>query len=131
MNERTISIGGAMIGSAAVTGDNATVSTRFQRIEFPPIDTVDILATIAALRGPLGLLDNACEREIDAAMTEAAKSQPDRDRIGKALERALGHARTASGFAEQIEKLAPHVVAAVSWLGRNWHRLLTQFGIAT
>ena len=46
------------------------------------------------------------------------------------MERALGYAEKVEGFADKVESLAPKVVNAVSWLGKNWHRLLSIVGLA-
>jgi hypothetical protein len=64
-------------------------------------------------------------RAIDDATDEAGKREPDKDELGKALERALTYAKSATTFATETKKLAPHLRSAVAWLGEKWHGLLT------
>jgi len=53
-----------------------------------------------------------------------AKPKPDKDEVGKALERALGYASKAADFGEKTGQIATHLQSAVGWLGDNWHKLL-------
>lgn len=131
MGNRTVHIGGNASGNSFVTGDHGTVRTQYQGI-LPSPDHVDIKAEIAALRVALGALSapdqGKLERALADAEEEAAKQEPDPDEIGGALDRALGYARKASGFAEQAATLKPHLEAACSWLGQSWHQLLGAAG---
>ncbi|MBV5269859.1 MAG: hypothetical protein JZU55_08115, partial [Afipia sp.] len=60
---------------------------------------------------------------------ESDKPEPNKYEIGKALDRALTYAEKTTGFAEAVEKLAPHVSKAVAWLGSHWHYLLPIVGL--
>ena len=132
MGDRSISVGSDMIGGSAVTGDQNVVHTKYQAV-LPPAETVDIKAEVSALREfltALGVPEQAkLERALADAEEEAAKPEPNRDEVGAALDRALKYAKQANGFAEQINKLKPHLEAACSWLGQNWHKLLAAAGL--
>ncbi|GBC62400.1 CHAT domain-containing protein [Desulfonema ishimotonii] len=132
---RSVSVGGNVTGSAIVTGDSNTVTVNYEKANVPPPETVDIAAELAALKAALAeiqvtdkdrrKLDNA----IEDAEVEVRETEPDRDEVGSALERALKYAEKAEGFASQIEKLRPHVERAAGWLGINWHNLLPIVGL--
>ena len=132
MGERSISVGGDMIGSSAVTGDQNVVRTRYQA-SLPPAASVDIQAEVSTLRQLLAALGSPEQAKLEHALAdaeeEAAKPQPDRDEVGGALDRALKYAKQANGFAEQVAKLKPHLEAACSWLGQNWYKLLAAAGL--
>ena len=68
-------------------------------------------------------------RAIEDAQDEVAKSEPNRDEVGDALERALKYAQKAEGFAETAASLKGHMTNVVSWLGDNWHKLLPLVGL--
>ncbi|MDF1587183.1 hypothetical protein [Marinimicrococcus flavescens] len=131
--ERSVQIGGNVVGSSIVTGDGNRVATSYTKVTLPPASAVDIAGEVAAIRAILGGLGGADAGKIGRALAdaedEAARPEPDRDEIGGALERALKYAKDASGFAEHVEKLVPHVRNAVGWLGENWHRLLPVVGL--
>jgi hypothetical protein len=69
-------------------------------------------------------------RALDDVAEEARKSKPDKGEIGSALERALGYAKKGDAFADEVQKLVPHITNAVAWLGSNWHKLLPLVGVA-
>lgn len=125
---RAISVGGNMIGSAAVTGDSNTVSVQYQQAALPPPESVNIGAELKALREALATLQTPDRRKIDNALDEAEdelkKPQPDKDEVGKAVDRALDYAKKADGFTEAIEKIKPRVEKAAAWLGENWYKIL-------
>ena len=126
---RNVSIGGSVTGSVIQTGDGNTASVQFQPAALPQPQTVDMVSVLEALQTILMQLDTPDSRKIanavDDAKAELKKSQPDKDEVGQALERALNYAKKANGFAEAIEKLRPQVEKAAAWLGENWYRLLT------
>jgi hypothetical protein len=117
-----------MIGSAAVTGDSNTVSVQYQQAALPPPESVDMAAELRALREALATLQTTDRRKIDNALDEAEdelkKPQPDKNEVGKAVERALDYAKKADGFTEAIAKIQPRVEKAAAWLGENWYKLL-------
>ena len=131
---RSVSVGGNAIGSVIVTGDQNVVTAKIEQVTLPPPETVNIAAEIQALREVLAGLDTPDGRKIRNAFEdvddELAKPKPDKDEVGQALQRALGYAEKVAGFADKVEALAPRVVNAVSWLGKNWHKLLAAVGLA-
>lgn len=134
MGDRTVSIGGNATGNSIVTGDHNAMSTQFHGA-LPSPDQVDISAEIAALRERLAGLQAPDQgkllRALADAEEEAAKPDPAPDEIGAAMDRAIGYAKKANGFADQAAKLLPHLKAVCGWLGDNWHRLLVTAGFGS
>lgn len=132
--DRSVAIGGNAIRNVIQTGDHNTASLSYERVTLPPPEQVDVRAEIAALRDLLAGLASPDRRKIDNAVgeaeEEAAKPEPDKEEVGKALERALGYAQKAEGFAKVIESLKPHIQNLGSWLGENWYRLLSVVGLS-
>lgn len=132
--DRSVTIGGNAAGNVIQTGDHNTASLSYERVTLPPPEQVDVRAEIAALRDLLAGLVSPDRRKIDNAVDEAeeeaAKPEPDKDEVGKALERALGYAQKAEGFAKVIESLKPHIQNLGSWLGESWYRLLSMVGLS-
>jgi hypothetical protein len=114
-----------------VAGDRNVV--HFQQVTLPAADEVDMASEVATLRELLGRLDSTDRRKIDNAFADAAdelaRPEPDRDEVGKALDRALEYGKKAKDFAGIVEALKPHVVGAVGWLGKNWHKILGVVGL--
>ena len=125
---RSVSIGGNAQGNIIQTGDRNTASLDYKQVQLPPPETVDLQATLSAMRTLLIQLNTPDQRKItnalDEAQEESEKPSPDKQEVGKALSRALEYAQKAAGFAEVLVKLQPHVVAAVAWLGGQWQPLL-------
>lgn len=125
---RSVSIGGSVTGSAIVTGDSNTVSVQFQTAALPQPENVNISAELDALYELLSQLQSPDQRKIDNALDDAKeelkKPEPDKNEVGQALDRALSYAQKANGFAEAIDKLRPHVEKAAAWLGEHWYKLL-------
>jgi len=132
-SDRSVSIGGNATGNVIQTGDGNVASVQFRQTTLPPPETVDLQTEFAALRQILAGLQAADQNKIDRALEDAqeeiAKPEPDRDEIGQALDRALTYAKKAEGFAGTVEKLQTHVTKTVSWLGDNWHKLLSLVGL--
>lgn len=130
---RSVSIGGNVTGGAVTTGDSNTVSVQYQQAALPSPDSVDMQAELKALREALANLQTLDRRKIDNALDEAEdelkKPQPDKDEVGKAVDRALDYAKKADGFTEAIEKIKPRVEKAAAWLGENWHKILSVVGL--
>jgi len=126
--DRSVSIGGNVVGSAVQTGDQNTASIQFQQTTLPPADRVDMRAELSALRAVLVQLETLDRRKIENALTDAEeelkKPQPNKDEVGQALERALNYAQKTAGFASAIDKLQPPVTKVAAWLGENWYKLL-------
>jgi len=127
-DDRSVKVGGSVTGSQVITGDDNKAEMRHVTVTFPPADEVDVRAELAALRGALSALTTQeagkCVRALDDAEEEAAKAEPDKDEIGNALERALKHARTASDFADQAERIGQRLAPLIAWLGDNWKAAL-------
>jgi mevalonate pyrophosphate decarboxylase len=91
---------------------------------------VDVAKELAAMRAILMTLESEHANKIGRALEDAGdevskKSGANKDELGKALDRALGYAKSASAFAAAATKLAPHLRNAVAWLGGKWTALLT------
>ncbi len=126
---RSVSIGGNVTGSAVLSGDHNVANVHFQPVSLPAPARVDIRAEFNALREVLTCLETSDCRKIDNAFADAQeelnKLQPDKNEVGKALDRALDYAKKAEGFASVVEKIKPHMTKATAWLGENWHKLLS------
>ena len=134
-SNRSVTIGGNAQGNVIQTGDHNTAALHYERVQLPAPQQVDIQATLAALGELLAPLATADRKKIDNALEEAQdetkKPTPNKDEIGKALARALDYAKKAEGFASVVGKLQPHITAAASWLGSQWHHLLAIVGLTT
>jgi len=98
--DRSVSIGGSIIGGVIQTGDANTASVQFQQAA-----------------------------AFEDAQEELKKPEPNKDEVGQAIDRALNYAQKANGFVEAIDKLRPHVTNAAAWLGENWYKLLSLVGL--
>jgi len=134
MSGRNVTIGRDAIGNAIVTGDHNTTSVKAEKIGLPRADSVDIQAEIAALRTAFSALNTDKKGRIETALTEAAEdasaSNPNKNRVGGAIERALDYATEAEDFAEKSSKLVSTASNIVGWLGDNWTKLLPVFGVS-
>ena len=134
MTNRSVKVGRDAIGSSIVTGDKNVVTTTYTKTTLPPADEVDLKSEIEALRDLFRELKSEDKDLLENALAEAElhldKPEPNKDRIGQALERALDYAEKAEGFAEKVEKLVPHLKNACAWLGENWYKLLGVVGLA-
>jgi hypothetical protein len=132
-NDRRVSITGDAVGNVITTGGENAIDARVtaakHELQLPDPATVDVAKELAAIRTVLAALasehDKKIGRALDDASEEAGKAHPDKDELGSALDRALGYAKSASTFAAETTKLAPHLKNAVAWLGDKWHALLT------
>lgn len=130
MGEKTksvsINIGGNATGNVIIAGDKNRAALYSEQVALPP--EVNINAELAALREVLSKLQSPDQLKIDNAMSEAEaelqKKEPDKDEVGKALERALDYSKKAGTFSQIIQNLQPHVIGAVAWLGENWRFLI-------
>jgi len=132
-----VSIGRDAVGNVVTTGDKNVVEAHVTaaKHETPPADpaTIDVANELAAIRTILMGLASEHAKKIGRALDDASeeaekKSGADKEELGKALERALSYAKSASAFATVATKLAPHVTNAVAWLGDRWKALLTHLG---
>ena len=132
-SNRSVSVGGDASGNIIQTGDKNVASLQFTQTTLPPPESVDIKAELAALGELVGQLQSEDQKKIGRALEDAqdevAKSVPNRDEVGDALERALKYAQKADGFAETAASLKGHMTNVVSWLGDNWHKLLPLVGL--
>jgi hypothetical protein len=135
---RSVNVSGDAVSNAIIVGDHnnvdATTNAKFTKITLPPAGTVGIAKECAQVRAILQNLSGEhagkIGRALDDAAEEASKPKPDKDEVGAALSRALNYAKTGNAFADQVEKLAPHIANVVAWLGSNWHKLLPLVGLA-
>jgi hypothetical protein len=134
MSGRNVTIGRDATGNIIQTGDQNVAGIQGQKIQLPAPESVDIQAELKALHQLLGSLSTDDRPKIVNALTEAAgdaaKPEPDRDEIGKGLERALDYAKKAADFGDKAATIGTHVKNAVAWLGDNWHKLLPLVGLA-
>jgi hypothetical protein len=129
-DNRSVSIGGNVTGSAVVTGDGNTVSVQFNQANLPAPETVNIQAELQALRDLLAQLDDPIVAGVAQKLEqEAAKPEPDKSVIAKTLETGLTYAKDLADFSDTIDKLRPHVEATASWLGQHGHKLLPLVGL--
>ncbi|MBD2778655.1 CHAT domain-containing protein [Iningainema tapete] len=129
---RSISVGGSVTGSAMTTGDSNVTEIHYQAV-IPAPENVNIRTELNALREVLAKLSSSDSRKIDNAFADAEeelnKPQPDKNEVGKALDRAFDYAKKTEGFVSVIEKLKPHLTKTVAWLGENWYKLLNVVGL--
>jgi len=134
-SNRSVTIGGNAQGNVIQTGDQNIATLHYEQVQLPSPQQVDIQATLTALGTFLALLATPDRKKIDNALEEAQdeskKPHPNKDEIGKALDRALDYAKKAEGFTKVLENLKPHVAAVASWLGSQWHHLLAVVGLMT
>lgn len=128
-----MNVGGKVTGSIIQTGDGNVASLHYQPASLPPPDKVDIAKELAGLKEKLARLESADRKKIDNALDEAreelTKPKPDKDEIGKALDRALEYGKKAQGFAKIVEELKPYVSNAAAWLGENWYKIVGAVGL--
>ncbi|MBD1812165.1 CHAT domain-containing protein [Microcoleus sp. FACHB-DQ6] len=132
-SERAVSIGRDATVNAIQVGDkdsaNINANINFQQVSLPTPANVNIETELNTLREILAKLESSDRRKIDNAFEDAQeeikKPQPDKNEVGKALERAFDYAKKAEGFASAREKLQPHLAKTTAWLGENWHKLLS------
>lgn len=109
------------------------VTTRYAKTSLPAVHGVDIDAELAAVRRILGGLhaDDAILIGIalDEARHQLEKPEPDVDRIGAALQRALDFASRHDEFDDRREALSQPLRRLAAWLGGPWHRLLGFVGL--
>ena len=116
-----------------MVGDQNTTTVTYTKTTLPPAENVDMASTLKELGALLRQLRSEEMPFMESALEEAehhlAKPEPDKDRIGQALDRALDYASTAEGFVDTVSKLVPHVKGACAWLGKNWYKLLGFVGL--
>jgi hypothetical protein len=128
--DRSVFVGNDVTGGAIITGENNTTKVHYQKTNsLPAPASVNIETELNALREILAKLETSDRRKIDNAFEDAQdelkKPQPDKNEVGKALERAFDYAQKAGGFASTIATLEPHLTKTTAWLGENWHKLLS------
>jgi len=135
--DASVNIGRDAVGNVITTGDrnkiDAKIEAKLVRTGLPTAAEVDVSSELAQIRAILqgmgGEHAGKIGRALDDAVEESQKPKPSRDEIGSALRRALGYAKGGADFAEEVDKLAPHLTSAVAWLGSNWHQLLSAIGL--
>lgn len=131
--DRSVHVGGSVSKSIIQTGDKGNASLRYERISLPEPASVDMRAELSAIKEAILKLTTPdslkIKNALDEAEAELEKPQPDKNEVGKALERALDYAKMAEGFASTVEKLKTPITNAVAWLGNNWHKILGVVGL--
>ena len=132
--ERSIRVGRSANNSNLIAGDFNKITAK-QKVTPPAADTVDILAEIVALRAALSSTasDDAVKirNAVDEAEDEARRPKPNKDEVATALSRAINYAQKAEGFAEEANKLIPHIIKVAGWLGVAGTAVLASFGLST
>jgi hypothetical protein len=136
--ERSVNIRRDAVANIIATGDDnqvdAKIDARLVKTTLPAASSVDISKELEEIRAILervgGEHRGKIARALDDAAEEARKPQPDKNEIGSALGRAIDYAKKGGAFADEIQKLMPHITNAVGWLGSNWHKLLPLVGLA-
>jgi hypothetical protein len=132
--DRGIRIGRDAVGNVITTADHNVVEAHVTATnrEAPVVDpeTVDMAKELAAVRALLTSLESEHAKTIGRALDDAEeeagkKTSGSKDELGKALDRALTYAKSASAFATTAAKLGPHLRNVVAWLGDKWTALLT------
>ena len=134
---RGVKIDNDAIGNVIVTGDNnqadANIEVNYQPAPLAEPESVDIRQELAAIRDLLAELQSEDRRKIENAFEDAEeelrRDEPDKEEVGKAIDRALEYAQKAPAFGGMMDRLKPHVTGAASWLGSNWHKLLGVVGL--
>jgi hypothetical protein len=135
----SVNVGRDAVGNVITTGVrnriDSKIAVQLVKTSLPSAGSVDLPKELADIRAILerigGEHTGKVGRALDDAAEEAHKPQPNKDEIGTALSRALDYAKKSNGFAEEMKKLAPHVVNAAAWLGSNWHHLLGLVGLVS
>jgi hypothetical protein len=131
--ERNVSTGRDAVRKVIVAGDKnlveAHVTATKHEAAFVDPATVDMAKELAAIRALLTGLEsehaNKIGRALDDADEEAdKKTGVNKEELGRALDRALAYATSATAFTTAATKLAPHLRVAVAWLGSQWTTLL-------
>jgi hypothetical protein len=134
MSGRNVSIGGNAESNIIQTGDQNRAELRYKKVQLSAPESVNIQKELRALQQLLGGLATDDNQKIVNALAEAAadaaKPTPNREEIGKGLERALDYANKAADFSDKATTIGTHVQNAVAWLGDNWHKLLPLVGLA-
>jgi hypothetical protein len=143
-----IKIGRDAIGNIIQTGDHHVANIHDVSVQtgqgtqqvgsgnivspLPPPEQVDIRKELARLSEQLAKLETSNRQAIDSALTkaqeEARRPEPDRDKVGKALDQALDYAKKAQGFAAIAASLKAPIAGAASWLGSQYHHLVQIIG---
>lgn len=118
---------------ASPAAGRSVVTTRYAKTSLPAVQGVDVAAELAAIRRILSGLhaDDAILIGIalDEARHQLEKPEPDIDRIGAALQRALDFASRHDEFDDRREALSQPLRRLAAWLGGPWHRLLGFVGL--
>jgi hypothetical protein len=133
-DDKQVSIGRDAVGNVITTGDKNVVkahvtATKHETVLADP-PTIDVAKELVAIRAILMDLASEHAKKIGRALDDAdeevnKQTDADKDELGKALERALTYAKSATTFATAATKLGPHLRNAVAWLGDKWSALLS------
>jgi hypothetical protein len=133
VRQQGVQIGRDAVGTVITTGQSNVIDadvTATRSEEFTTGATIDVSGELANIRALLMGLQSEHARKIGRALDDAhdessGRTAESKDELGKALDRALGYAKSASAFAVTATKLTPHLKNVVAWLGGKWTSLLT------
>lgn len=133
--DRGVRIGRDAAGNVITSGDHNVVEAHVTATlhEVPLVEAgamVDMAKELGTIRALLMGLESEHAKKIGRALDDAdeeagKKDAGSKDELGKALDRALTCAKSATAFTTAATKLAPHLRAAVVWLGSQWTALLS------
>jgi len=119
--------------SVRIAGDYNIAVSIATNTRFPAAETVDVSAELTAIRSVLDALEGPERRKIDNALREAeddaTRDDPDRDEVGKALDRAVEYASKTAGFLDVVDTLRPHLLNVAGWLGSYGPHVARVLGI--
>lgn len=125
--DRSINIGSA-VNVQNITGDNVQVSFVIGQQIITNQDFVNALEKLKEIFES-AQIDSTAAKAMENAMSEAdaelKESNPDKDKIGQALERAVTIAKGASNIKELLTLAAPLIKEAAGWLGAAGANLLS------
>ncbi len=119
--DRSVNVGGNAIRTQITTGDHNVAVSITTDPRLPAAETVDVSAELTAIRSVLDALEGRDRKKIDNALREAEDDatgeDPDRDEVGKALDRAVEYASKTAGFLDVVDKMRPHLRNLAGWMG--------------
>jgi len=120
-SDHSVSAGGNIVSSAIATGHHSSVHANF--VSVGNENVIEALTAIRQVFAALPDVDPKALTRLEEASTEAQKPEPDRKEIKDLLIQAAGYARKATGFAQAVEGLAPHIQNLGAWFGETWRGL--------
>ncbi|MEO5371838.1 MAG: hypothetical protein H7833_17360 [Magnetococcus sp. DMHC-1] len=126
----TVKFKGSAKGAVVSIGNHVTIQAGTPAAAASDPAREEMLVAMRALREILATMHSPHANKIECALADAeeevARPQPDRDKIGSALQRALGYAQKTGELVQVMDKLKPHIQSVAGWL-KTAGRPLTEF----